>query len=130
MVGGVVVGHANEAAVSVIAPAVEGASEYEGVAIVVAADLHATMSAGVEEDMQLVLAVTDEDDFLFAHARDDEVAGVRDLGLVADEEPAAGEDLLQLLLVDRSVDVDLAADEALLQVDHFTQAFVAAVVDQ
>ena len=64
-----------------------------------------------------VAAVAHQDDFLFAHARHHEIAGIRHLALVADEEPRPGEDLLQLLLVYILVDVDLPADEAPVKID-------------
>src|SRR5438094_70210 len=52
------------------------------------------------------------------HARDEEIAGVRDLALMADKQPGAGEDALLLLGVDRVVDEDLAADPPGLEIDQ------------
>ena len=126
VVGLLVVRYADEPAVGVVRPAVEGAGEDEGVAVVVAADLHAAVAAGVEEGVDDVLPVARDDDLFLAHAGDDEVAGVGDLALVAEEEPRAGEYLLQLLLVDRLVDVDLAGDEPLVEVDQAAKRAVAA----
>ena len=45
--------HADQRAVGAVAPAVVGAQELDGVALVVAADLHAAVAARVEEDVDL-----------------------------------------------------------------------------
>ena len=80
------------------------------------------MPARVQEDADPARPVAAEDDRLLAHGRDEEVARLRDLALVADEEPGAGEDLLQLLPVDLLADEDLAADDAPLDVDQTVEA--------
>ena len=109
----------------VVGPGVEGAGEHEPVALVVAADLLTPVPTRVEEGPDLVvLAVAHEDDFLGAHARDHEVPGVGNQALVADEQPAASEDLLQLLLEDVRVHVQLAAQGAVLGVDERPQRSV------
>ena len=112
------IGHADQLAVGAVAPAVIGAGEDGRVALVVAAHLHAAVAAGVEEDVDLAFPVAAQDHRFLAHARDEEVAGVRDLALVADEQPGAGEQPLQLLLVDLLVDEDLAADLPRCQIDE------------
>ena len=66
----------------------------------------------------LVAPVPHQNDLLFPHTGDHEIAGIGDLALVAQEEPAAGEDLLQLHLVDFRVGVDLPADRPLLNVEE------------
>ena len=59
---------------------------------------------------------------------DDEViARLRDLALVADKQPDAGEDALLLLLVDGLVDEDLTADAALFQFDQVLYCTVRRV---
>ena len=68
--------------------------------------------------MDLAGPVAAHDDRLLAHPRDDEIAGVRDLALMPDEQPGAGEDPLQLLGVDLLVDEDLAADLAGSEIDE------------
>ena len=110
MVGLAEIRHADQPAVGAVAPAVIGAGEDGRVALVVAAHLHAAMAAGIEEHMDLAGPVAAQDHRFLAHARDEVVAGVRDLALVADKQPSAGEDALQLLAVDLLVDEDLAAD--------------------
>ena len=59
-----------------------------------------------------------QEDVLFAHAGRDEVARVGDQAFMTDEEPAAREDLLQLLLEDVRVDVELPTERAVLGVDE------------
>ncbi len=96
----------------------ERTGKHEAVALVVAADLLAAVATGVQEGADLVvLPVAYKDDFFSPHAGDHEVARVGDEALVADEQPAAREDLLQLLLEDVRVDVELAAQGAVLGVD-------------
>ena len=116
MVGGLELRHPDQAAVGVVAPAVERTGEQERIALVVAADLHAPVAARVEEDVQLVPAVAHQQDRLFAHAGLKVIAGLRHLALVADEQPGAREKPLQLFAVDLLVDKDLAADPPRLQV--------------
>ena len=68
--------------------------------------------------MDLAGAVAAQDHRFLAHRGDEEVAGVRDLALVADKEPGAGKDAFQLFLVDLVVDKDLAADLPRRQIDE------------
>ncbi len=67
--------------------------------------------------MDLAGAVATEDDQFLAHAGNEEIARVRDLALVADKQPGAGEQPLLLLRVDLVVDENLAADLPLAQID-------------
>src|SRR2546425_9028822 len=110
--------HSHEPAVRGVAPAMVGTGEDRCIALVVATHLHAPMPAGVQEDMNPLLPVPDEDDRFLAHAGDEVVAGLGNLALVPDEEPAVGEELLLFLLVELLVDEELAADESLLHVDE------------
>src|SRR5687768_2006669 len=64
------------------------------------------------------LVVADDYDAVFAHEVEEEVAGVRDLRLVAHEEPGAGEDLLHLELIDLRVVEQPAVDRSLLNIDE------------
>src|SRR5262249_51281472 len=70
------------------------------------------MAADIQKGVHLALRVTHHEDRVFAHIRAEEVTGLRDLALVAQEQPAAGKNLLQLLLVDLSLDEDAPADQA------------------
>ena len=86
------------------------------------------MPARVEEGVDLLVAAgPHQNDLLFPHAGDHEIAGVGDLALVAEEQPAAGKDLLQLPLIDLRVDVDLTTDQPLLEVKEGAQGLVPKV---
>src|SRR5215470_11205036 len=113
VVGFVVVGHPHQSPIGIVAPAMEGTGKDQGIAVVIAADLHALVAAGVEEGVEaLVAPVPHQNDLLFPHTGDYEIAGIGDLALVTQEEPAAGEDLLQLHLVDLLALALLLADSA------------------
>ena len=115
-------GHAHQGPVGPIAPAVIGTHELDGIALVVAADLHAAVAARVQVHADAARGVPAEDDRLLPHGRDEEVARPRDLALVAEEEPGAGEHALELLPVDLVADEDLAADDAPVDVDQGSEA--------
>ena len=107
----------HQAAVRGVAPAVIGAGEHRGVALIVAADLHPPVPAGVQQHVDPVLRIPGDDDRFVPHAGEKEIAGLGDLALMAHQEPRAREDLLQLGSVDVLVDEDLAADSAPVQID-------------
>src|SRR6266567_2189166 len=110
--------HADQAAAGVVSPGVEGASEDQAVALVVAAHLHAAVTARIQEGANLIILAVPHEDHLFgAHAAHHEVSGIRQLALVAEEQPAPLEDLLHLLFEDVRVDVNLSADCSPLRVD-------------
>src|SRR5262249_1684582 len=110
--------HADERAVGPVTPAVIRAHELDGIALVVAADLHAAMPARVEEDPDLRRTVATENDRLLAHRRDEVGRGPRNLALVAGEEPRPCEDPLQLLPVEILAHEDLPADDPPVDVDQ------------
>ena len=123
LVEGFVVGlaekrHADQMPVGAIAPAVIGAGEDRGVALVIAAHLHAAMAARIEEGVDLPAPVAAEDHQLLAHPRHEEITGVGDLAFMPDEQPGARKDPLQFLRVDRLVDENLAADRPGGQIDE------------
>ena len=76
------------------------------------------MAADVEECVDLALAVAGDQDGVLAHVGGEKVAGVGDLGLVAEEEPTAGKDLLQLFLVDGVLAEDAGTDQTLVEVNQ------------
>src|SRR6185369_12177892 len=115
-------GHAHQGPVGPVAPAVIGTQELDGIALVVAADLHAAVAARVEIYVDAARGVPAEDDRLLPHGRDEKVARPRDLALVAEEEPGAGEHALELLPVDLVADEDLAADDPPVDVDQGSEA--------
>src|SRR3954447_9898483 len=102
--------HPDQPPVSGKTPAVIRAGKDGRVALVVAAHLHASMPARIEEHMDCISAVAAQDRRFLAHARNDVIARVRNLALVADEQPGTSENLLLLLGVDLVVDKDLATD--------------------
>src|SRR5437660_8640330 len=103
MVGFFVIRHAHQAAIRGVAPAVIWASKDGGVALIVPADLHAAVAAGVQEHVELLSAIAGQDDRLLPHTRHEIIPRLGDLALVAHKQPGAGEDLLLLLLVDRFI---------------------------
>ncbi len=86
------------------------------------ADAHAAVATGIEKSAHFAAGVTDDQHGIFTHVSGDEVAGVRDLGLVGEVEPRPREHLLQFLFVDIAVDVDAAVDEAALSVCQLFEA--------
>ncbi len=62
MIGFLMVWHAHQVAIGGVAPAVVGTGKNGGVARIVPADLHATVSACVQEHLELALAVPGEND--------------------------------------------------------------------
>jgi hypothetical protein len=94
------------------------AGKDQAIALIVAAHLHAAVTARVEERPNLVILAIPHHNHLFgSHATHHEVAGIRELALVAQEQPTALKDLLHLLFEDVRIDVDLAADGAPLRVE-------------
>src|SRR5215472_5478630 len=110
--------HPDKPAVRAIAPAVIWASEDWRVAFIVAAHLHAAMPARIEEHMNLARPVAAQDDGFLSHTRDEIVAGLWDLALMADKQPHPGEQLFQLLVIDLLVDENFAADLSRRHIDE------------
>src|SRR5262249_14648722 len=111
-------GHADQPAVVAIGPAVIGAGEAGSVAGIGAAQAIAAMAADVQERTDLPLGAAHPQDRILAHVGAEEVPRAWDLTFVAEEEPAAGEDPLQLLLVDLPLREDAATDAPVLDVDQ------------
>jgi len=95
-----------------------GACEGGGVAGIRSAQAVAAMTADIQEGVNLPDAVAHYRDRVFAHIGREEVARPWDLAFVAQKQPAAGEDSLQLLRVDLRLDKDAAADQAVLGIDQ------------
>src|SRR5207248_3147910 len=83
-----------------------------------AAHLHAAMTAGIEEDVDLTRPVAAQDHRFLAHRLDEEIAGVPDLALMPDKEPGPGKNPLQFFSIDLVIDKDLAADLPGARVDE------------
>src|SRR5439155_17432965 len=76
------------------------------------------MTADIEEGADHSGGVADDQHRVFAHRGREEIAGLRDLAVMAQEQPAAREDALQFLAVDLRLDKDAAADQAALVIDE------------
>src|SRR5439155_23706638 len=93
---------ADQADVAVVRPRVVEALKGLRVAAVAAADRRAAVDAAVREDAHAPgRPAADEEERSRADGPPGEVAGLRDLGLVAEVEPAATEDVLDLRPVQR-----------------------------
>src|SRR4029450_8060835 len=110
VVGFFVVWYPYQSTVCSIAPAVVRTREDRCVALIVAPPRHGPVSPGGEKHVELVLAIARQDDGLFPHARLKVVPWLGYLALVADKKPDASEEAFLLLLVDRLIDKDLAAN--------------------
>ena len=109
---------ADQFAVGAVAPAVVRAGENRRRALVVAAHLHAAVATRIEEDMDFARPVAAQNHRFLTHARHKEIPRLRDLALVADEQPRAGKEPLQLFPVDLLVNKDLAADLPCRHIDE------------
>ena len=107
-----------EPPVIAVGPTVIRASEGRGIAATGATQPVAAMATNIEERAHLAARIAHHENRVLAHVSREEVAGLRDLTLVTQEEPTAGEDPLQFLLVDLRLDKDAAADETLIVIDH------------
>src|ERR1700722_6215382 len=118
VIGFLEIGYADERPVIAIGPAVIGAGKGGGVAVIGAAQAITTMPADVEEGVDLTRGVAHHQNRVFAHIGGEEIAGQRDLALVAQEQPAARENPLQFLLVDLWLDENPAAEQTVLGIDQ------------
>jgi len=101
-----------EGAVVAVRPAVIGAHEALGVAVVNATHAVAAVTAHVEERVQPALSVAGQDDRVFTHVGIEEIVGRGHQALVPDHQPGAPEDLLHLVVVDRPIAEDAAVEFA------------------
>jgi len=95
-----------------------GTGESGGIARIGPAQPVAPMPADVEEGVDGALAVPHHQDRVFPHRGAEEVTRLGDLAFMAQKQPAAGEDPLQLLLVDLRLDEDTPADKAVLGIHY------------
>ena len=87
-----------------------GAGEARGIAGIGAAQAVATVAADIEKRMHGAGTVAHDKHRVLAHIGREEIAGLGDLALMAQKEPAARKDALQLLLVDLPLDENAPAD--------------------
>src|SRR5262249_36560519 len=118
IVGLLEIRHPHQPPIVAIGPAMIGAGEGLGIAPIGPAEAITPMAAHIEKGMDLSLAVSSHENRVFAHGGAEEVARLGDLALMAQKQPAAGEDLLQLLLVDPPLDEDAPADQAPVGIDQ------------
>ena len=106
--------HAEQLARYVIRPAVIRTAEGPRVAAIGGADQGSPVHAPVDEDGDGAVLAAHHDDGLRADVPGDEVARARDLAVVADEDPAAVEDPLQLVVEDARVGVERGVNAIVL----------------
>src|SRR6185437_662332 len=99
-----------ERPVGPIGPAVIAAAEELDVAVAVADDLGAAVTAAIVEDMHGAVAVPAHHHGLAADRRRQIIARLRHLAVVTDIDPGAAEDALHLELEDPRIDIDVAVD--------------------
>src|SRR5581483_9242907 len=91
---------------AVVAPAVVRTDETLDVAAAFGAHHGATMRAAIDQYRYRAIIVTHDDDRLASDARSEVVAGGRNLALVAEHQPRAAEDALELELEDRRIGIE------------------------
>src|SRR5215469_7811907 len=121
VIGFVEIRHSDQPPVIAVGPAVIGAGEGRGIAGAGAAQPVAAMAAHVEECAHLAARVAHHENRVLAHISRKEVAGLRDLALMAQEQPAARENSLELLLIDFRLDEDASADQAAVSINQLVQ---------
>ncbi|MPM41870.1 hypothetical protein SDC9_88530 [bioreactor metagenome] len=117
-VGGLLARDLDQVAGEVVRPAVEGAGEALGGALVDPADAHAAVPALVEERLDAAVLLPDDHHRVLADVGLQEVALLGDHRVVGEHHPGPLPDLLQLLLVDLLVGEDPAVEAAVLDVDE------------
>jgi hypothetical protein len=122
----VLAGGVQQLAVVLVGPAVVRALEEGGVVAVGPRDAHAAVAAGVEEGVDLALVVAYQHDRIHAAGARDEVARLRDLAVVPDEEPRLAEDPLELEFEDLRVGEDAARDQPFVRAHDVLERLAAA----
>ncbi|MCY1429030.1 hypothetical protein D9M71_449340 [compost metagenome] len=104
--------HAAQRAVGAEGPAMIVADETAGVAGLGEAHLVAAVRTGVDQHLDRQVLLANHQHLVLAHGGSHIVASIGNLRLVGDEQPATGEYLLQLLLVDLAIPEHLAGHAA------------------
>ncbi len=76
------------------------------------------MAADIQERTHDPSGIAHHQHRIFAHVCGEEIAGLRDLAVMAQKEPAARKDPLQLLLINLRFDEDAAADMPGAEIDQ------------
>ena len=121
VIGLLQVRHAGQPPVVAVGPAVIGAGKAGGVAGVGTAQPVAAVPADIEEGAHRAVGVAHHQHRVLAHIGREKIARQRDLAVVAQKQPTAGEDLFQLLLVDLRFDEDAPADQPLVGIDQLAR---------
>ena len=95
-----------EPAVELVGPLVIGADQLRRRALVGIADAAAAMPAGIVEGVDLALLVADQHDRVVADLDGDVAAGLRQLAIMADEQPVAIPDQLHVELEEIGIGVE------------------------
>src|SRR5439155_24115138 len=101
-----------------VGPAVISAGKARSIAVIGAAKAIAPMPAHIEKSAHDSVGAAYHEHRVFAHIGREEIAGLRDLAVMAQIEPAAREDALQLLLIDLRLDKDAPADVPAGEIDQ------------
>jgi hypothetical protein len=112
VIGFTLAGNVLERTVVAVGPAVIGAQEPLGVAVVAAHDAVAAMTAHIEQRVEPSLPVAGQDDRVLAHIGVKEIVGRGDQALVSDHQPGTPENLFHLVVINRLVAEDAAVELA------------------
>src|SRR5713101_2284211 len=110
--------HRDEITRDVVGPSVIRAHENFRVAHVGAAKAHPAMAALIHEGRDRAVALSHDEDRILGHVGRKKVTRLRNLALVAEEEPRAGENSVEFELVDRGIDENRGRELAGLDVDQ------------
>ncbi|MCY1438955.1 hypothetical protein D9M71_551730 [compost metagenome] len=113
--------HAAQRAIGTEGPAVVVADEAAGVTGLGETHLVAAVRAGVDQHLDRGILLANHQHLVLTHGGGDVVAGLGNLRFVGDEQPAAGEDLLQFLLVDVAIPEDLPGHAPGFHVAQFVE---------
>ncbi len=118
--------HADQPSLEVVGPAVVCAHEAGSVALLGAADRVAAMAASVHQNLRVAFGVADADHAILTDVGLEEIARLRDLGVVGDKVPGTGKDPFQFELIDVLVGKHAPVDRPRKGIDHL-QHFVASI---
>ena len=105
----------SEFAIIAVSPAMIGATQKASVLAISAAHAHPSMPAGIEKGPHDPLVVAHQDGWVQAALPADQVSRVWNFTFVAEKEPAAAKDALDLHLIDVGVGEDAPRDQSFLR---------------
>ena len=110
--------HADEISGDIVRPAMVAARKVLGVAVILAAQLHAAMPALVQEDLDRSVLLANHDDRVLAHVGRQEIAGLSHMRFMAKKQPGTSEDHLLFHVVDILISIDSRIYEAIFFVEQ------------